>query len=102
MQRMNDIRELKVKKWRQKANNIGEWSPVIKDSKIVRFEVFTAVTMKNVVFWDVALCRSWVNRRFEGTYPSSGYTNQRAGQPKIHKPDIAGCFRLVAQSAATC
>jgi hypothetical protein len=24
--------------------------------------------MKNVVFWDVALCRSWVNRYFGGTY----------------------------------
>jgi hypothetical protein len=32
----------------------------------VRFEVFTAVTMKNAVFWDVALCRSCVNRRFGG------------------------------------
>jgi hypothetical protein len=36
---------------------------------IVRFEAFTAVTMKNVVFWDVAaLCRTWVDRRFGGTY----------------------------------
>jgi hypothetical protein len=35
---------------------------------VVRFEVFTAVTMKNVVFWDVALCRSCVNRRFGGKY----------------------------------
>jgi hypothetical protein len=26
----------------------------------VRFEAFTAVTMKNVVFWDVALCRPCV------------------------------------------
>jgi hypothetical protein len=34
----------------------------------VRFEAFTAVTMKNVVLWDVALCRSCVNRRFGGTY----------------------------------
>jgi hypothetical protein len=34
----------------------------------VRFEAFTAVTMKNVVFWDVALCRSCVNRRFGGMY----------------------------------
>jgi hypothetical protein len=33
----------------------------------VRFEAFTAVTMKNV-FWDVALCRSCVNGRFGGTY----------------------------------
>jgi hypothetical protein len=30
----------------------------------VRFEVFTAVTMKNAVFWDVALCRSLVNQSF--------------------------------------
>jgi hypothetical protein len=34
----------------------------------VRFEVFTAVTMKNAVFWDVAPCISCVNRRFGGTY----------------------------------
>jgi hypothetical protein len=27
-----------------------------------------AVTMKNVVFWDVAPCGSCVNRRFEGMY----------------------------------
>jgi hypothetical protein len=34
----------------------------------IRFEVFTAVTMKNAVFWDVAPCRYFVNRRFGGTY----------------------------------
>jgi hypothetical protein len=34
----------------------------------VRFEVFIVVTMKNAVFWDVALCRYCVNRRFGGTY----------------------------------
>jgi hypothetical protein len=33
----------------------------------VRFEVFTAVTMKNGVFWDVTLCGSCKNRRFGGT-----------------------------------
>jgi hypothetical protein len=33
----------------------------------VRFEVFTAVTMKNAVLWDVAPCRYCVNRRFGGT-----------------------------------
>jgi hypothetical protein len=26
----------------------------------------TIILMKNVVFWDLALCRSWVNRRFGG------------------------------------
>jgi hypothetical protein len=35
----------------------------------VGFEVFTAVTMKNAVFWDVAPCTSCeINRRFERTY----------------------------------
>jgi hypothetical protein len=34
---------------------------------IVRFEVFTAVTMKNGVFWDVTPCGSCKNRRFGGT-----------------------------------
>jgi hypothetical protein len=34
----------------------------------VRFEVFTAVTIKEVVFWDEALCRCWVNRRFGRAY----------------------------------
>jgi hypothetical protein len=32
----------------------------------VRFEVLSAVTMKNAVFWDGMLCRRCVNRRFGG------------------------------------
>jgi hypothetical protein len=35
---------------------------------ICKIEVFTAVTMKNAIFWDVVPCRSCVNRRFGGTY----------------------------------
>jgi hypothetical protein len=34
----------------------------------VRFEVFRVVTMKDAVFWDVAPCRSCVNRHFGGTH----------------------------------
>jgi hypothetical protein len=34
---------------------------------VVRFEVFTAVTMKNDVLWDVTPCGSCKNRRFGGT-----------------------------------
>jgi hypothetical protein len=33
---------------------------------LVRFEVFTAVTMKNGVFWDVTPCGSCKTRRFGG------------------------------------
>jgi hypothetical protein len=34
---------------------------------LVRSEVFTAMTMKNGVFWDVTPCGSCKNRRFGGT-----------------------------------
>jgi hypothetical protein len=34
----------------------------------VRFEVFTAVTMKNGVFWVVTPCGSCKNGRFGGTW----------------------------------
>jgi hypothetical protein len=34
----------------------------------VRFEVFTAVTIKKGIFWDVTPCGSCKNRRFGGTW----------------------------------
>jgi hypothetical protein len=45
-----------------------DFSKENKKVKYVRVEVFTAVIMKNAVFWDVAPCSSWVNRRFGRTY----------------------------------
>jgi hypothetical protein len=36
--------------------------------QFVRFEVFTAVTMKNVIFWDATPCGSCKNRRFGATW----------------------------------
>jgi hypothetical protein len=36
-------------------------------SSRLRFEVFTAVTMKNAVFWDVKPCGCCKNRRFGST-----------------------------------
>jgi hypothetical protein len=39
----------------------------IQTCRRVGFEVFTAVTMKNGVFWDVTPCGSCKNRRFRGT-----------------------------------
>jgi hypothetical protein len=41
---------------------------VLKEILFVRFEVFTAVTMKNGVFWVVTPCGSCKNRRFGGTW----------------------------------
>jgi hypothetical protein len=37
------------------------------NTEYVRLEVFTAVTMKNGVFWDDTPCGSCKNRRFGGT-----------------------------------
>jgi hypothetical protein len=43
-------------------------SPAKHYKDYVRFEVFTAVTMKNGVFLDVTPCGSCKNRCFVGTY----------------------------------
>jgi hypothetical protein len=50
----------------------------------VRFEVFTAVTIKNAVLWDVALRSSCVNRCFGGTSVHlHGATSQKTAFFKI-------------------
>jgi hypothetical protein len=47
-------------------SNVGLYST---SWNFVGFEVFTAVTMKNAVFWVVAPCRACeMNRRFGGTH----------------------------------
>jgi hypothetical protein len=48
--------------WESRRDHLANVFP------IVRFEVFTAVSMKNGVFWEVTLCDSCKNRRFGGTY----------------------------------
>jgi hypothetical protein len=52
----------------------------------VGFEVFTAVTMKNAIFWDVALCISCVDWRFKFFYPEYGGDTflQNVGSHKIY------------------
>jgi hypothetical protein len=45
----------------------GVEKTVKRTGRFVRFEVFTAVTMKNGAFWDVTPCGSCKNRRFGGT-----------------------------------
>jgi hypothetical protein len=45
----------------------GEISSLPKEKNYIRFEVFTAVTMKNAVFWDETPCDSCKNGRFGGT-----------------------------------
>jgi hypothetical protein len=57
----------------------------------VRFEVFIAVTMKIIVFWDVALCISYVNRRFGENYrlhlQSSSETSVNVRSIQRHIPE---------------
>jgi hypothetical protein len=57
----------------------------------VRFEVFTAVTMKNAVFWDVAPCRSCVNRRFGERIASIFRVEKSASE----EPAWADCSHLL-------
>jgi hypothetical protein len=48
---------------------------------LVRFEVFTALTMKNGIFWYVTSCGSCKNQRFGGNYHlyHEGGKNWQAG-----------------------
>jgi hypothetical protein len=55
---MNSLAELGVLLWLMLQRN---------ENWVVRLEVFTAVTMKNGVFWDVTPWGSCKNRRFGGT-----------------------------------
>jgi hypothetical protein len=52
------------------ADNFNFFAYIRNNKEIgsVRFEVFTAVTMKNGVFWDIKPCGSCKNRRFGGTW----------------------------------
>jgi hypothetical protein len=52
----------------------------INQTRVVRFEVFMAVTMTNGMFWDVTPCGACKNRRFGGMYPfhHQGDKNWRA------------------------
>jgi hypothetical protein len=47
-----------------RVTRIGELGTIL----AVRFEVFTAVTMKNGIFWVVTPCGSCKNRCFGGTW----------------------------------
>jgi hypothetical protein len=55
-------------------NNAGRASTL----DVIRFEVFTAVIMKNGVRWDVTPCDSYKKRRFGGTQrlPHQGDKNR--------------------------
>jgi hypothetical protein len=63
--------------------------PFLKHPVYVRFEVFSAVTMKKAVFWDVAACRC-VNRRFGGTYRLhlQGRSNGNRGKARNQREQV--------------
>jgi hypothetical protein len=56
-----------------KGVGVGNWQKtglqaLSSNSRYTRFEVFTAMTMKNGVFWEVTPCGSCKNRRLGGNY----------------------------------
>jgi hypothetical protein len=63
----------------------------------VRFEVFTAVTMKNAVFWDVTPCGSCKNRRFGGTHHLH-LQGGKSTEKQLISSDMLGITGLCAEN----
>jgi hypothetical protein len=57
------------------------------NSCVVRLAIFTAVTMKNALFWDVTSCGSCKSRRFGGAYHFHN-ESERLGVPLVLSEDI--------------
>jgi hypothetical protein len=57
----------------------------------VRFEFFTAVTMKNTVFWDLMPCGSCKNRRFGGTYG----LHHQGDKNRLARNNVSSALRLL-------
>jgi hypothetical protein len=55
------------RKIKMAVQNGPHMSTFQKNYQDVRFEFFTAATVKNAVFWQVTPCSSCENRRFGGT-----------------------------------
>jgi hypothetical protein len=78
-------------------------------SLCIRFEVSTAVTMKNAVFWDVAPCRYCVKHlltlpprsrifytlKMEATLPSEMSVRTRSTRHHIPEDDMFHCHYVV-------
>jgi hypothetical protein len=76
-------------------------------SRYIRFEAFTAVTMKNVVIWDVALCRSahagspladFSTLKMEAIRSSETSVDARSTQHHIPEDDILQCRDMFMNS----
>jgi hypothetical protein len=72
--------------------NFCHYQTVVSITICVRFEVFTAVTMKKAVFWDVVPCRNSVNRRFGGTY-SLHLQGRRKKKIRKRRTSLLTCSR---------
>jgi hypothetical protein len=65
--KQHDIMGKKSDGNRSSFRNVAFLEFVIPDEQSVRFEVYTAVTMKNGVFCDVTSCGSCKNHRYGGS-----------------------------------
>jgi hypothetical protein len=65
--------------------------------RYVGFEVLTAVVMNVAIFWDIAQCNPYVNRRFGGTHHLR--LQGRKSDEQETSDCLATCYWLVSRSA---
>jgi hypothetical protein len=55
--------------WRAFSKHVNESGPIKTGNFFVRFQIFTAASMKMTTFWDIAPCSLVeIDRRFSGAY----------------------------------
>jgi hypothetical protein len=67
---------------------VSQWCSTFRDGQTneqnIRFEVFTAMTMKKAVFWDVALCRCGVSEeRIASIFRVEGKIRKSASEETV-------------------
>jgi hypothetical protein len=69
-------------------HDVGHWSMKL---KYVKFEVFTSMTMKNAISWDLKPRGSFKNRLFGGTYLLHHHGNKNGRTRDVTR----NCYKVV-------
>jgi hypothetical protein len=66
----NDLRVMKIKRWRKKAQNRAEWASVIKEAKVLKGPQSQRASKKQSIFTPARLMAYYILTRFNSSEPN--------------------------------